>query len=101
MERYGKPLSLDMEYRAEDSEDPSSLLNYLGSRDPEIEAAASRMDLARMLDRLDDREKSIIYLYFYRSISQTEMAKRIGISQMHVSRLQRKALGKLRSDLAV
>ena len=101
VERCGKPLSLDMEYRAEDSEGASSLLDYLGGRDPAIETAAAKLDLARMLYRLDDRERSILYLYFYQGISQTAIAKRLGISQMHVSRLQRKALDKLRSDLAV
>jgi RNA polymerase sigma-B factor len=100
VERYGKPLSLDLEYRAEDGEDPSSLLDYLGGQDPAIEGAAGRLDLERTLERLDERERSIIYLCFYRGIPQTDIARRLGISQMHVSRLQRKALNKLRSDLA-
>ena len=42
----------------------------------------------------------IIYLRFYEAVSQTEIAKRLNVSQMHVSRLQAKALEKLRSVLA-
>jgi RNA polymerase sigma factor (sigma-70 family) len=49
---------------------------------------------------LSGRERVIIYLRFYESVSQTEIAKRLNVSQMHVSRLQAKALEKLRSVLA-
>jgi len=38
-------------------------------------------------------------MYYYKGLSQTEIAKRIGICQMHVSRLQRLALGKLEQEL--
>jgi RNA polymerase sigma factor (sigma-70 family) len=48
---------------------------------------------------LTGRERVIIYLRFYESVSQTEIAKRLNVSQMHVSRLQAKALEKLRSAL--
>jgi RNA polymerase sigma-B factor len=41
----------------------------------------------------------ILYLRFYESVSQTEIAKRLNVSQMHVSRLQQKALEKLRNFL--
>ena len=47
------------------------------------------MDLNQTLSCLGQRERTIIHLKFYAGLSQTEIAKRIGISQMHVSRLQR------------
>ena len=79
VERYGRPLSLDAEYDREDSQHPASILDYLGSVDP--------------------REQAILYLKFYSGLSQTAIAHRLGISQMHVSRLQRNALSKLRVSL--
>jgi RNA polymerase sigma-B factor len=48
------------------------------------------------LKRLPERERKIIELRFFRNLSQTAVARRLGISQMHVSRLQHRALGRLR-----
>src|SRR5262249_17779600 len=48
------------------------------------------------VERLDNREKLIIYLRFFHDLSQTEVAERLNISQMHVSRLQHKALKRLK-----
>ena len=55
---------------------------------------------SKTLGCLSDREKAIIYLYYYADLPQTEIAKRIGICQMQVSRLQRRALGKLKQEMA-
>jgi RNA polymerase sigma-B factor len=49
---------------------------------------------------VDSREQAIIYLKFYSGLSQSAIAQKLGISQMHVSRLQRSALNKLKSSLA-
>jgi RNA polymerase sigma-B factor len=48
---------------------------------------------------VDSREQVIIYLKFFSGLSQSAIAKRLGISQMHVSRLQHTALNKLKSSL--
>ena len=97
---YGRPLSLDAEYKGDGAEGASSLADYLGREDPQFDKLSDRMDLNQTLSCLGQRERTIIYLKFYAGLSQTEIAKRIGISQMHVSRLQRDALGKLRQELA-
>ena len=52
------------------------------------------------MERLPEREKNILYLRFYRDQTQTEVAKRIGISQVQVSRLERSALKKVREMLS-
>ena len=62
---------------------------------PEDELVAIRT----LLDRLPAREREIIRLRFYEQLSQSEIAERVGVSQMHVSRLLRVALGTLRSSL--
>ena len=100
MERFGKPLSLDNAYESDDSEDTTSILDYLGDPDPDLEGLADRVDLAAALEGVDSREQDIIYLKFYSGLSQSAIAQKLGISQMHVSRLQRSALNKLKSSLA-
>ena len=99
VERFGKPLSVDAQYESDDSEDVSSILDYMGVPDADLEGLADRVDLELALDGVDSREQAIIYLKFYSGLSQSAIAKRLGISQMHVSRLQRTALNKLKSSL--
>ena len=97
--KHGKPLSLDAEYEENGSGDVSTVLDYLGTDDPQFDNLAERMDLMDTLGSLTERENNIIRLKFYSGLSQSEIAARLGISQMHVSRLQRNALGKLRVSL--
>lgn len=103
VEHFGKPLSLDAPYNREGEENgdriESSILDYLGETDPGLERAAVLMDLMKSLGCLDSREKAIIFFTYHQGLPQTEIAARLGISQMHVSRLLRWALGKLRKDL--
>ena len=99
VERFGRPLSLDAEYNREDSQDPASILDYLGSEDPDLEGLADKMDLKVALGCVGPREQTILYLKYYSGLSQTAIAQRLGISQMHVSRLQRNALSKLKLSL--
>ena len=100
VEFYGKPVSLDTEYDSGEGDATSTLLDYLGSVDPELEALPNRLDLARALGYLDEREKAIICMYYYKGLSQIEIGKKLALSQMHVSRLQRGALSKLQQELA-
>lgn len=58
------------------------------------------MALEEVMNRLPEREKNILYLRFYRDQTQTEVAERIGISQVQVSRLERSALKKVREMLS-
>ena len=99
VELFGKPVSLDAEYYSGESDDTSTVLDYLGNVDPELEALPNRLDLARALGYLEEREKAIIYMYYYRGLSQSEIAKKLAL-QMHVSRLHRGALGKLEQELS-
>lgn len=56
--------------------------------------------LEEVMDRLPEREKKILYLRFYRDQTQTEVAQKIGISQVQVSRLERSALKKVKEMLS-
>ena len=57
--------------------------------------------LKQALSNLNEREKKIIYLRFYEGLTQKEIADRITLSQMHVSRLLNNALKKLRRKIMI
>jgi len=92
-------LSIDSELAADRDAKASTLIDYLGREDPELALLEDKANLERALRALDPRERVILYLRFYENVSQTEVAKRFGVSQMHVSRLQARALEKLKREL--
>ncbi|MGA9946366.1 MAG: SigB/SigF/SigG family RNA polymerase sigma factor [Candidatus Cybelea sp.] len=93
-------LSLDSEVSGETDKKSQTLADTVGVSDAGLALLEDRANLQRAFEVLTGRERVIIYLRFYESISQTEIAKRLNVSQMHVSRLQAKALDKLRAVLA-
>jgi len=82
------------------SEGSTELGDTLGGEDAEYELAELRVALGPALATLDEREQRILTLRFYGNLTQSQIAEQIGISQMHVSRLLAKALGKLRGQLS-
>ncbi|MGH2348840.1 MAG: SigB/SigF/SigG family RNA polymerase sigma factor [bacterium] len=94
--RAYSPASLDAELGESGEEHASSLMDYLGTEDPEIERLEDRHTLEGALGTLPDRQREILQLRYYDGLSQSDIAKKLGISQMHVSRIQRDALRRLR-----
>ena len=94
--RIGDPRSLDESLESDDSDDSFSLSDYVGYEDIGYDVSLDRLTLATSLDTLPDREKLILQLRYFRALSQRQTADIISISQMHVSRLERAALNKLR-----
>lgn len=93
-------LSLDSEVSGDGDKKSQTLSDTVGVTDSGLALLEDRANLDRAFGVLTGRERVIIYLRFYESVSQTEIAKRLSVSQMHVSRLQAKALEKLRASLA-
>ncbi len=77
-----------------------SIADSLGDYDEALEEVDNRESLKPLLAALSERERQIIMLRFFKHMTQTEIAKEIGISQMHVSRTLAKALSQLRDGLA-
>jgi RNA polymerase sigma-B factor len=98
--KFGRLLSLEAEYERDGNTEGSTVLDYLGTPDPQLDGLADKIDLTNILTSLTERERTIIQLKFYSGLSQSEIAVRLGISQMHVSRLQRYALEKLKLSLS-
>jgi RNA polymerase sigma-B factor len=76
-------------------------METLGGHDDEFERAEARAMLAGGLDELAPREREIVRLRFYEGLTQREIADRIGISQMHVSRLIRRSVQRLHDRIAL
>jgi RNA polymerase sigma-B factor len=75
------------------------LAETVGAEDPALEYVDNHEALKPMLRGLPERERRIVVLRFFANMSQSEIALRVGISQMHVSRLLAKSLTQLRQDL--
>jgi RNA polymerase sigma-B factor len=82
------------------SEDSSiSLGSTIGEEDPEIAMIEQREALHPLLQKLPERERKIVIMRFFGNMTQTQIAQKVGISQMHVSRLLAKTLRQLRDVL--
>lgn len=89
--------SLDAPIDAEDG--TTSFADQLGSEDEHLENLEYRASLAPEMEKLPERERRILYFRFYKGMTQSEIADRLGISQMHVSRLLNRTLMHLREAL--
>ncbi|MCH6171320.1 SigB/SigF/SigG family RNA polymerase sigma factor [Pseudonocardia alaniniphila] len=95
-----RPSSLDEPQRKDDAGfGEGSVADTLGVTDPELDLVENRESLAPLVKALPERERKIVLLRFYGNMTQTEIAKRTGISQMHVSRLLSMTLAQLRRQL--
>ena len=77
----------------------TTLTETLGSVDTELDKVEYRETLAPLLEDLPERERKILLLRFFGNLTQTQIADRVGISQMHVSRLLARTLAQLRERL--
>ncbi len=76
-----------------------TLENVLGGESPE-DGMVERLALRAAIDALPEREKMTILLRFFKGLTQEQTARILGVSQVQVSRLERRALEKLRRELA-
>ncbi|APH06561.1 RNA polymerase sigma factor SigB [Bacillus weihaiensis] len=93
-------LSVDHSIEADSDGSTVTILDIVGSQDEGYEQVNQKLMLESVLHVLSDREREIIDCTFLMNKSQKETGEQLGISQMHVSRLQRRAIQKLREALA-
>ena len=82
-----------------DREDPALLADMLGDEDPGVAHAIDMEAISTHWEELPEREQRILVMRFYGNLTQSEIGERLGISQMHVSRLLARALGHLKNRL--
>lgn len=76
-----------------------TLLDLVGSEDQSYDEIDKKLLLEKVFHVLNEREREILRLIFFENLSQKQVGERLNISQMHVSRLQRRALKKLRQTI--
>lgn len=99
-EEVAEALSVGQGYRAASLDEPDSdtgtpMADLLGEREEGLGIVLDRADLDEALMSLPERDRTVVYLRFYEDLTQSEIADRIGVSQMHVSRILSRSLSEL------
>ena len=76
-----------------------SLLETLSNHQDEEELITNKLVVKQLIENLEERDKEIILLRFYKEKTQAQVAKILGITQVQVSRIERKILGNMRNQL--
>ena len=92
--------SLSLSVGGGGDDDDLDPLESLGTEEHQYEVSEDRAVLAPGFRALDDRERMILQLRFFDGLTQSQIAQQVGISQMHVSRLIRRSLEKIRETIA-
>ncbi|MFC4075329.1 RNA polymerase sigma factor SigB [Salinithrix halophila] len=101
MGRSYNAVSVDSPIEANSDGSHVTLLDLVGNQDHGFDQVDQQMLLGKAFQVLSEREQEIIRMTFYENLSQKQAGENLGISQMHVSRLQRRALRKLREAIRV
>jgi RNA polymerase sigma-B factor len=88
--------SIDAPRAGDSEEEGTGIAARLGDVDERLESVEVRMELSPLLASLPPREQMIVHLRFFEGLTQSEIAARLGISQVHVSRLLARSLQQLR-----
>ncbi|TSD99452.1 SigB/SigF/SigG family RNA polymerase sigma factor [Skermania sp. ID1734] len=90
-------VSVDTTYSSRSDELP--LVETLGDYDAALDNVENHEALRPLLEALPERERTVVLLRFFGNLTQTQIAEKIGVSQMHVSRLLARTLAQLREGL--
>ncbi|HEX6329831.1 MAG TPA: SigB/SigF/SigG family RNA polymerase sigma factor [Actinomycetota bacterium] len=78
------------------NEESAAPIDVLGSEDPSMQVLDDWESIAPAVRGLPQRERTVLYLRFFRGLTQSEIAREVGVSQMHVSRILAQTLRQLR-----
>ncbi len=81
------------------SEDERMLIEKISDEKDEYNHLVDKITLSQIIDHLDEREKKIILLRFYKGQTQSQVGKILGITQVQVSRIEKRVLEKMRMKL--
>ena len=90
-----RAVSLDRP-RTDEEEEGESYADAVGAEDPGYRIAEDAATVERLMRVLSDREREVLRLRFAEDLTQSEIGERVGVSQMHVSRLIRQSVARLR-----
>ncbi|MBM7610558.1 RNA polymerase sigma-B factor [Lysinibacillus composti] len=92
-------LSINHSIESESDGSAVTLLDIVGKEDEGYEKTNQKLIFSEVVNILDEREKQVLQLTYLKQMSQKEVGDQLGISQMHVSRIQRKAIKKLQDEI--
>jgi RNA polymerase sigma-B factor len=94
-----EPMSLDAPIALDEMSAPVTRADTIGELDERLRLVDERLAVLDATGRLPKREREVLYLRYGADLTQTEIADRVGVSQMQVSRLLRRSLVRLREQL--
>nr|BFD87504.1 RNA polymerase sigma factor SigF [Streptomyces sp. Xyl84] len=80
-------------------DDESALQDFIGTEDTALELVEDFHALAPLIARLDERDRRLLHMRFVEELTQAQIGERLGVSQMHVSRLLSRCLARLRAGM--
>ena len=95
-EAAGAYRAVSLDRPRDDDEEGEGIAEAMGAEDPGFDLAEDAATVERLMSVLGDREREVLRLRFQEDLTQSEIGARIGVSQMHVSRLIRQAVTRLR-----
>lgn len=95
-----RTVSLDQPSAGAEPGEEAPMAERIGDHDPGFELVEDRGAIDASADVLDETEREVLRLRFAEDLTQSKIAEQVGYSQMHVSRILRRALGKLREEVA-
>jgi RNA polymerase sigma-B factor len=97
-EAAGAYRAVSLDRPRDDDEEGDGMSESMGIEDPGFGLAEDAATVQRLMDVLGDREREVLRLRFEEDLTQSEIGARVGVSQMHVSRLIRQAVERLREE---
>jgi RNA polymerase sigma-B factor len=97
-EAAGAYRAISLDRPRDDDEDGDGLSDSMGIEDPGFRRAEHAATVERLMAVLTEREREVLHLRFAEDLTQSEIGERVGVSQMHVSRLIRQAVARLREE---
>jgi RNA polymerase sigma-B factor len=97
-EAAGAYRAISLDRPRDDDEDGDGMSDAMGIEDPGFHLAEDAATVERLMLVLTEREREVLRLRFAEDLTQSEIGERVGVSQMHVSRLIRQAIAKLRDE---
>jgi RNA polymerase sigma-B factor len=92
-------ISLDASSTFADGEEPAPLGERIGEEDLSFDTVEYGAAIEPVLESISERDRKVLHLRFVEDLTQSEIAERVGVSQMHVSRILRSILDQLRSQV--
>ena len=99
VESSGAYSSVPLEAGGSDEDDAPAVIDHYASVDQDLVASDDRMVVADAIREFSPREREVISMRFHDGLTQAEIAKRLGVSQVQVSRLLRRTLKKVQDKI--